>query len=172
VSEKINENKTPSDVYNNLWKVSNSLDRLLGTEYTPNETYILAEQIEHSVDSILTYFKILKSSPISVNTTVKSPREVFYESLSLHQTLNEIKQRANIKTQNVNIPKEKYITPNSVYNALRIITASINSFMIVYDIQVEEHISSIVEHKTPTDVYKLVQSSNNKLNRLFEDDKY
>ena len=166
-------NKTPSDVYNNLWKVSNSLDRLLGTEYTPNETYILAQEIESSIDDILNYFKIMNSTATTTHISVKSPRDVFNESLRLYDTLNKVRKRANIKTQNIEIPKEKNITPNSVYNALRIITASINSFIITYEIQVTEQIlSGVVKNKTPTDVYKLVQSSNNKLNRLFEDDKY
>ena len=167
-------NKTPSDVYNNLWKISNSLDRLLGSEYTPNETYLLARQIEHKVDDILAYFEIssCNASNFIIRKT-KSPRDVFNESLKLYDTLNIMQQRANIKTQNIEIPIEKDITPNSVYNALRIITASINSFRIIYDIEEKNFITKdIVGKKTPIDVYKLIRRSNNKLKRLFEDDKY
>ena len=109
-------------MYNNLWKISNSLDRLLGAEYTPNETYILAKQVEHTIDSILVYFNIKKPpvNTIDTNFNVKSPREVFNESLVLYSTLNKIRERANIKTQNIEMPKEKNITPNSVYNALEL----------------------------------------------------
>ena len=174
ISKKNYSNKTPSDVYNNLWKISNKLDRLLGSEYTPNETYMLAKQVENSVDDILAYFKINNTANIKLNMkTEKSPTDVFNQSLGLYKTLKSIRKRANIKIQNIDIPKEKNITPNTVYNALRIIIASINSFKIHYEIKSNYKTQyKAVTDKTPTDVYKVVKIANKKLLRLFEDDKY
>ncbi|MBL0708160.1 MAG: hypothetical protein JJW00_03840 [Sulfurimonas sp.] len=173
LSKKITANKTPSDVYNNLWKISDNIDRLSGSTYTPNETYILAQKIDRNIDDILNYFQV-KNDKISLNeASVKSPRDVFNESIKLYETLKKTRRRANIQTQNITIPQEKNITPNSVYNALRIIIASINSFKISYSIAQNKVIDQeSVTGKTPTDVYKLVKLSNIKLNKLFEDDKY
>jgi hypothetical protein len=173
LSKNIYYDKTPSDVYNNLWKISNTLDKLLGSEYTPNETFMLAREIEHKVDNILAFLKVKNTHQKIKVSGAKSPRDVFDESLKLYETLKKIKKRANIKTQNIDIPKEKNINPNSVYNALRIIIASINSFNIIYDIEdicIEQQ--GTITKKTPTDVYKIVKESNKKLLRLFEDDKY
>ena len=78
-------------VYNNLWKISRTLDRLLGTEYTP-KTYILATQINSKIDKILDHFK---RTGITTTTAagVKSPREVFAESIKLYDILNKIQIR-------------------------------------------------------------------------------
>ena len=174
VSKNIVTDKTPSDVYNNLWKISNILDRLRGSVYTPNETYILAQEIVGSIDSILSYFAIKNPKIKAYSVDVKRPRDVLNESLQLYNTLQKVRLRANIKTQKIEIPKEKVITPNSVYNALRIIIASINSFKISYAIaqQSAKHVKEHTANKTPSDVFKLIHNANSKLQRLFEDDKY
>jgi len=165
-------NKTPSDVYNNLWKISRKLDRLLGTEYTPNETYMLATEINIKVNAIINHFKLTANVAIPDRST-KSPRDVFMASIALYDVLKKARVRANIKSKIIIIPVEDKITPNSVYNALRIITASINSFNIHYGIVIPDKIcSNTVTGKTPTDVYKLITQASNKLNGLFTDENY
>ena len=50
--------KTPSDVYFNLSLISRSIDELTGTQYSPNETNVLALEIEKKIDTILSFFNI------------------------------------------------------------------------------------------------------------------
>jgi len=167
--------KTPSDVYNNLWLISKILDQLVGTTYTPNETFILAKNIEGSVDAINKYFQ-LKKQNISSNHNkqdIKSPKEVFDESLILYSTFKKVLARANMKGENIIIPKAKKTTPTTVYNALRIIIASLNEFMISYNIQYKSDLSiEYVNNKTPTDVFVVIQQANRKLHRLLENESY
>jgi len=174
--QKKYSNKTPSDVYNNLWLISKILDQLVGTSYTPNETYILASNIERNIDTINKYFKLKnKNIPKIEIANNKSPKEVFDESLNLYNTFKNIINRANIQGENIIIPKEKDTTPTTVYNALRIIIASLNEFMITYNIILEENIKytkSSITNKTPTDVYIVVRRANIKLNRLLKDENY
>jgi hypothetical protein len=175
-NKKKYSNKTPSDVYNNLWLISKILDQLVGTSYTPNETYVLARNIEKNIDAINKYFK-LKNTKIEtiIVKNNKSPKEVFDESLKLYETFKKINTRANIKGENIIIPKEKNTTPTTVYNALRIIIASLNEFMITYNIISNENVkytNNTINDKTPTDVYKVIKRANIKLNRLLKDENY
>jgi len=126
-------NKTPSDVYNNLWLISKIIDQLVGTSYTPNETYILAKSIENNIDTINKFFKLKNNKVKKIKITKNmSPKEVFDESLTLYNTFKKVITRANIKGENIIIPRERNTTPTTVYNALRIIIASLNEFMINY----------------------------------------
>jgi len=170
--EKYN-NKVPSDVYNNIWVISRTLDQILGSPYTPNETYLLAKDIDNKVISILNHFHINVSENTNKKTSTKSPKEVFDKSLELYSLFTRILKRANIKGENITIPREENITPNSVYNSLRIIIASINEFQILYEIENVEVLNTRkIKDKTPTDVYKVVESSIDKLNGLFNNENY
>jgi len=166
--------KTPSDVYNNLWLISRILDQIIGTSYTPNETYVLAKNLENLVNSINRHFGVRLD--VKIETIIKenkSPKEVFDESLKLYKTFKRILNRANIQGENIIIPREEIITPTTVYNALRIITASINEFMINYNIEYQTKISlEDINDKTPSDVYKVIQCTYKKLHRLLEDESY
>ena len=168
-------NKTPSDVYNNLWLISRIIDQLVGTSYTPNETYVLAKSIEHNIDDINQFFK-LKNEKITKLKMIKniSPKEVFDESVVLYNTFKKVLKRANIKGENIIIPEERNTTPTTVYNALRIIMASLNEFMINYNIPTtsNKYDNINVNKKTPSDVYKVVKRANIKLNRLLKDESY
>ena len=167
--------KTPSDVYNNLWLISKILDQLVGATYTPNETYVLAKNLESSIDNIVGYFHLKNINNLSLDEkkSNKSPKDVFDESLELYKTFKKVLLRANIKGENIIIPRESKTTPTTVYNALRIITASINEFMISYNIEDSEKISiGDIQDKTPTDVYRVVKIANKKLNRLLQNESY
>jgi hypothetical protein len=168
--------KTPSDVYYNLWLVSKTLDQLIGTTYTPNETYVLAKNIENSIESINKHFglKSLQNHAPSLSTQLnnKSPKEVFDESIKLYDTFKRVLIRANIKDENIIIPREQKTTPTTVYNALRIIIASINEFMISNNIPFTKIYLEDVKEKTPSDVFRVVQRANRKLNRLLQDASY
>jgi len=167
-------NKTSSDVYNNLWIISKMLDQLSGTTYTPNETYVLAKNIEFSIKNITKHFQIKDRKRSSINMLAnKSPKEVFDASLELYDVFKTVLLRANIKDENIIIPQEVKTTPTTVYNALRIMTASINEFMIRNNIQSDVTLlEEKVLNKTPSDVYLVIINAKEQLNRLFQDENY
>jgi len=176
LTKKVYTGKTPSDVYNNLWKISNQLDILLATQYSPNETYYMASRIDKKIKVLLLKLN-LKSEKNNVSTqeSNKNPKDVFSITLKLFERIKDVQRRHNIETTNIIIPIEKTITPNTVYNALRIVNASLNEILIHVDIDDERIFDSNIvlpKGKTPTDVYTLLKNIENNLNSIFQDEKY
>lgn len=173
LDKKTFTDKTPSDVYNNLWKISNRIDVILAKEYTPNETYVLSKEIQNKVIIILDKLKLShKVKTPRVNS--KTPRDVFKLSVKLFERIKCVQKRLNISNSNIIIPKEKNITPNTVYNALRIVNASMNEILINLNIDDTNLKQSYitVKGKTPTDVYKNISITYDMIDILFEDDHY
>lgn len=172
VYKKHYKKKTSSDVYDNLWKISYELDAILNEEYTPNETYILAKNIENNLLKMENFF-LGKNIQISVKKfQAKRPSDVFFKSLSLLKDLEFIKKRANFKSVQVTIPQDDIITPTSVYNALRIISATISEIDAYYGIAQTLKISKINKDKTPTDVYEVVDTMQKIVSHILEESSY
>ena len=178
-NKEIPNDKTPSNVYHNLWKISNTLDVLLASEYTPNETYALSNRIKSKILALLCKLKISKQNikniqKEKIKVSTKTPADVFKLTLTLYQDIKNIQKRLNMQESNIIIPQEKIITPNTVYNALRIINASINEILIYKDVD-ENHIIYpllLPKDKTPTDVYINVLKLKKMLNLLYKDSAY
>ena len=178
-NKHIPNDKTPSDVYHNMWLISNTIDVLLASEYTPNETYTLANRIKAKILALLNKMNIKREMIQKIqkeqfNIDTKSPRDVFQETLVLYQQLKRIQDRLNMAKTNIVIPKEKIITPNTVYNALRIINASINEILIFKDVNEEsiEYPILISKDKTPTDVFKEILKLQKMVQLLFRECAY
>ena len=178
VNKQIPSNKRPSDVYNNLWKISNVLDILLATEYTPNETFALSKYIERKIEALLKKLHVkneaIKNVIIKEEINNKTPKDVFLLTLKLHQDIKRLQDRLNMEKNNITIPIEQKITPNTVYNALRIINANINEVLIFKSIGEEEISKRVVyyKNKTPTDVYKNILKIRSLLRLLYNDKNY
>ena len=165
--------KTPSDIYHNLWKISSIIDVFRGVQYSPNETYILATKLEQRIDNIVKYLIVNVKKIDLKQSNAKRASDVFTLSLKLYETLVTIEKRANISIGSVEIPKEKSITPDTVYNALRVINATLIELSIHFgiDSSVEEEIV-ISSKKTPSDVYDVVYKSYETLKTLLKDSSY
>jgi len=180
INKEIPNGKTPSNVYHNLWVISNTLDVLLAREYTPNETFALSNRIISKVISLLKKMRIKKESINKILSekyeidSTKTPKDVFNLTLQLYQQIKKIQKRMNMSETNIIIPKEKIITPNTVYNALRIINASLNEILIYKDIDEGDifYPITIPKNKTPTDVFKNVKKLETLLNLLYKDEDY
>lgn len=179
IDKHIPTGKTPSNVYHNLWKISNTLDVLLASEYTPNETYFLSNKIKYKIITLLKDMKIKtkcvkKIEKQKISVSPKAPADVFKLTLAMYEEIKNIQKRLNMTQTNIIIPKEKIITPNTVYNALRIINASINEILIYRDIDETtiKRVIDIPKGKTPTDVYINVTKINEMLKLLYEDGSY
>ncbi len=156
---KIYIDKTPSDVYHNLWKISNLIDVLLAREYSPNETYKLAKHMDIKIIALLKRLKVKIPKLKNNNFTNKTPRDVFAKVIKLFDCLKKIEKRLDFDTSNIIIPKEKQITPNTVYNALRITNAALNSILIYLKIdnsKIEKMKPYKTVKKTPSDVFNLI----------------
>ena len=172
--------KTPSDVYNNLWKISNTFDILLATEYTPNETYALSEKIKEKMLALsckmnLNKHYIQKINNLNFNlTTTKTPADVFKLTLKLYNDVKQIQERLNMQKTNIIIPKERVITPNTVYNSLRIINANVNEILIYKNVD-EKNIEKFLKSstgKTPSDVFKNILKIRAIIKLLYSDSSY
>ena len=177
LDKKEYQDKTPSDVYHNLWRLSYELDTILNQQYTPNETYALASRLQKDIN-VLANTLLKKKVHIKLKKhESKSPRDVFYKSLELMQTLEKIKQRGDIQSVSISIPRSKEITPNSVYNALRIINGTVSELHVHYDIEHggnnnNNNNNNKITNKTPSDVYSVVEAANNIAKAILEDSNY
>ena len=174
---KIPSGKRPSDVYHNLWKIANEFDVLSASEYTPNETYWLAQKIMYKVQIILRRLHIKKEALQTIsapNVHDKLPKDVFALAKDLFENVKRVQERLNMGNNRITIPEEGVITPSTVYNALRIINASINEILIHLHVK-EDVMRLLTEHyknKTPTDVYKSVWQIEKMVELLFNEENY
>jgi len=172
LDKKLYSDKTPSDIYHNLWKISSTIDIFRGIQYTPNETFVLAKKIEQRIEQINNYLiKNRKKIDLKRNSD-KRPSDVFYLTLELYDILAIIEKRANISLGTVDIPSEKTITPDTVYNALRVINATLIDINIHFGIESITKKVIIKDKKTPSDVYDVVYKSYKTLKLLLEDSSY
>ena len=172
LQKKEYKKKTPSDAYDNLWKISNELDAILNEEYTPNETYILAKKIEQDLYMMQKYFLGKRERFEEKKSKSKRPSDVFFKSVKILQTLEFIKKRGNFKSAKITIPQDATITPTSVYNALRIISATISEIDVYYEIPQIKEQRGVVENKTPTDVYRVVDICQKIVSSIVEEKYY
>ena len=95
-------------------------------------------------------------------------------TLKLHKDIKKMQERLNMEKNNILIPIENKITPNTVYNALRIINANLNEILIFKNISEEEISKKIIyfKDKTPTDVYKNILKIRYLIRLLYNDKNY
>ena len=172
LDKKLYSGKTPSDIYHNLYKISSTIDIFRGIQYTPNETFVLAKKIEQRIEQINNHLiKNIKKIDLK-RSSDKRPLDVFNLTLKLYETLATIEKRANIALGTVAIPSEKTITSDTVYNALRVINATLIDINIHFGIESVTKKVLIKDKKTPSDVYNVVYKSYKTLKLLLEDSSY
>ena len=172
LNKKEYNDKTPSDVYNNLWKISYELDTILNQDYTPNETYILAKGIQQDIDKLAHFFTHKELSASQKHYMLKRPSDVFEESSQLMDLLQAIKERGNLKSVKVSLPRDKVITPTTVYNALRIISGTISEIRVFYGIEKSSAELEMAKDKTPSDVFEVIENTNSVAHKVLEDSSY
>ena len=170
--KKTYKKKTPSDAYDNLWKISYELDAILNEEYTPNETYILAKTVERDLLLMQKHFLGKTVQYKMKKSKSKRPSDVFIKSLNILKKLELIKERGNFKSATITIPQNGTITPTSVYNALRLISATISEIDVHYGISQSKEQRGVVVNKTPTDVYRVVEMSDRIISSILEESSY
>ena len=166
--------KKPSDVYFNVWKITRMLDLISGSSYTPNETYAIASRLQKKVALLARHLGVesVLKSPLK-KVSGKTPKDVFGKVLELHQGINRLQKRANLAVTDIRIPRESVITPNSVYNALRLTNADLNQLLIELGIDAEEVLTfREYKNKKPDDVYALVDKLVREIDGFFVPQNY
>jgi len=178
IDKKIPTNKKPSDVYHNLWKISNTLDILLAKEYTYNDVYALSKNIIYKIEILLKRLmikeEIIKNLKISKITDSKRLKDIFFLTLDLHKDIKRLQDRLNMQKSKILIPVESDISINSIYNALRIINANINEILIFNDITEDDIIRKFInfKDKTSADVYRNILKIRALLRLLYDKRNY
>ena len=181
IDKNIPNNKTPSDVYFNLWKISNNLDILLTKGYSFNQIYKLEKRLEAKIVILLKILHIKeKDIKIILNKKVSSNniylRDTFKESLKVFSLIKKIQNRMNMNTTNIIIPQENVINTNTIYNVLRILNASLNEILIyknIDDTLIPKTIYLInYKNKTLNDIYEELIKLQNLLKLLYKEKSY
>jgi hypothetical protein len=179
VDKEIPTGKKPSDVYFNLWKISNNLDLLLAREYSVNEIYYLSNVLKAKLIPLLKKLKIkpkliVKIENTKIDVTPKTQEDVFNLTLQVYEDLKHIQKRLNMNPSHIIIPKEQIVTSNNLYNALRIMNATVNEILI-YKSMDETQIHYPTKSKkeeTMTDLYANLLKIQTLLNSLYKDQSY
>jgi len=82
------------------------------------------------------------------------------------------KYRKNHSLGEVNIPKEKSITPDTVYNTLRVINATLIDINTHFGVDSTVKTIKVNTKKTPSEVYDVVYKSYETLKTLLKDKSY
>ncbi len=162
-------NKTPSDVYHNIWKISELLDTILGiNSFTPNEVFQKATDIYNDVNIV---FNQVSTAPeTKIKTKIHSrivPKDVFKKSEQVLDLVLKAQRRAGMfDVEYIAIPTGPSIKPGDVYNQVRIIEAEITELKVFLGITQSTEKAERVKNKKPVDVYKVLIKVEAKLNSL------
>ena len=179
VNKVIPTGKTPSDVYFNLWKISNNLDLLLAREYSINEIYDLTNVIKAKLIPLLIKLKIEPAKIKEIENSNKQPvsitkENVFKITLNIYNDLKHIQKRLNMKPSQIIIPKENVVTPNNIYNALRIMNATLNEILIYKNMDESQihYYPKVKQKESINDLYENLEKIQNLINLLYKDSNY
>lgn len=171
LDKKRYKEKTPSDIYNNIWKISALIDTIKDKPYTANETYVLAKKMELRISTIVKY--LIGDVKIEHKKSFdKTSADVLNLLLELHKIVSKVENKANMRLGIVKIPNEQNITSDSVYNALRIINAKLVDINIHFGIETIIDDIEIDTTKTASDVYDTINKQYELVKQLLEDKNY
>ena len=172
LNRKTYTNKNPSHIYNNLWKISSTIDIIRGAQYTPKDIFILANKMAQRIDNITEHLIGKTNTPSYDKCLEKRAADVFNLSLKLHDLLLYFEKRANITIGVVDIPKEKNISADTVYNALRVINATLIDINIHFGIETTIKDAKVDTKKDFSDVYEVIDRSYITIQKLLKDSSY
>ena len=174
----IPHNKTPSDVYFNLWKISNNFDLLLARQYSPSEIFNLSNVIKAKIIPLLEKLRIKKADikhieKSNIDVTNVTQVQIFNKTFEIYNKMKDIQKRLNMNPSNIIIPKDGIITANNIYNALRITNASLNEILIYKGMDSNDiHYPQKQKNKTLRDLYINLIKIEKMLNLLYKDSAY
>jgi hypothetical protein len=171
IDEKDYIDKTPSDVYHNVWKISELLDTILGANsFTPNEVFQKASDISNDVDMIFNQISTTSKAKTQTKLKVTSRielKDVFEKSNNVLDLVLKAQRRAGMfDVEYIAFPTGLSIKPSDVYNQVRIIEAELAELKVFLGITLQAVKKGKVNNKKPEDVYKILFEVENTLNSL------
>ncbi|MCU7834440.1 MAG: hypothetical protein KZQ83_04220 [gamma proteobacterium symbiont of Taylorina sp.] len=156
------EDKTPSDVYWNMQRISLLLDTVLGGDvFTPDDVYHEVQLIQQDVIMLSQFFK----QPIADNIWLQSeldlnnrPQEVLKQAKRVMKLIMEVQRRAGIfQKQDVLIPSGDVVTLSEVYNQVRLVVTELSELKLFLGINELSKYQQRQDNKTPGHVMQLLQ---------------
>lgn len=161
IQQKVREDKappstTPTDVFNALFDVNQSLNALLYKRVAPSDVY---EQITLAVNYSAFLLGALGISP-RVPAAPKfvpnqRPSDVYQRLIQCIQSLSVIAQRSGVKMLKVHVGSMgvHHVSPSNVYDLSKIIVAEVRYFSTKLGMH-GEPAAFYPGYKTPSDVYQ------------------
>ncbi len=161
--------KTPSQVYEIVWKASYALDALAG-KINPSKVYRNTEEILSELSMITDHFSLPvgQSPPPLLNG--KRPLHVNIAAFrNLHQ-LVALQKKLGMKRARVDSFPEGKISPAEVYDTTNMLKAELVRIRLFLGITTPQQEVGMVEGKTPNHVYQNMEQIHGEITRLIDAD--
>lgn len=158
------DDKTPSDVFFNMQRISLLLDTILGTDvFTPNYVYREAQRIQQEILILAQRFG--ETIPQSVWQNIEmipstQPENVLPQVKKLLELVLDVQRRAGMfQVQEFSVPPGDVITPTEIYNLIRVVASEITELKVFLGINQTHYFQPKVKDKTSGHVMQLIQGN-------------
>lgn len=162
------QDKTPSDVYTNMWRISYLLDTVIGSEgYTSNDVYRESLTVLNEIELVAQHLKRGQVRKMPDFVDGYGPQDVILKARDTLQLVARIQNRAGLFEEHSPIPLSAgNVTPSDVFNMVGLIHAELNSLKLHLDISEYPKPVAAVQGKTPSHVFQLLSHAYASLSSL------
>jgi hypothetical protein len=130
------ENKTPSDVFHNMQKISLLLDTLLSSDaFSPNDVYREAQLIQDEIKILASRFGNTLPDSIWLQAEIdptRKPEDVLKQVEKVLVLVFKMERRAGLfLVRDISAPPDELVTPAEVYNMIRVLSAEVMVMMMI-----------------------------------------
>jgi len=163
--------KTPSDVFFNMQKISLLLDTLLsGDAFTPNYVYREAHRIQQEILILARHFGEKVSDGVWNNIRLQQqtlPENVLPQVKKMLRLILDVQQRAGMsQVREYSVVHSEIITPAEVYNLIRVAASELVELKVFLGLNKLPPFEPKVVGKTSGDVLQLIQGNQAILNHI------
>jgi len=156
------QDKTPSDVFLNMRRISLLLDTILGSEgFTPSHVFREAVSVRDNLKIIAAALgePLGDIRPAPFRPGIR-PSDVYGKARSIMLLVLDAKRRAGMfGVRDISIPPGKPVTPTDVFNQVRIIDAELTELKVFLGIGATAERPPFVEGKVPGHVYQVLEEA-------------
>jgi len=167
------QDKTPSDVYANIWRISYLLDTVIGGDgYTPDDVYRESMIVLNDINLIAQHLKRKQIRKMPDFVGGYESQDVIIKARDILQLVTRIQDRAGLfeKGSPTSLPSAK-VTPNDVFNMVGLIHIELSSLKLHLGISDYPDPVADVQGKTPSHVYQLLTHAHASLSSLLDEEK-
>lgn len=156
------QGKNPTDVYENLIRVSQSLDGLGIPAVVPNDVYQVAQTVLNQLAAIYSKEKGKDAVLHTAWVQGKSPKDVYEQGFVLVEALKRLSEdESHSVAGGVVLPARASgaISPAHVLDLMNVALAEVNAMKVAVGISAPTELATMSAGKTPSDVFQLIQQS-------------